>query len=307
MIEIVHTWNPKWSYFTIASLIDKEDEEFRLHLYVDEKHFDDLPVNWIFDNITNVKIYESYWQKDFAARAIQHLRLHWKERGLHKRILYASGNRIFLKHGWNNEIPDESFFVKKLSHLSRKKTFVGHKQFSAYYGMLDFAKADMPANWDTNFFLINYDKLKTLHDNELFYERGFYNDYDSRVLASTNKYFFTKLHEAEHGVLPRYMSGKSDLLIEWDALPSKEFLNYNVMLRKCFTVALPTTSLESNYTDLTSGKQLSFPWELYANLIDRIPVNLRDTRLCENLMIKTARQKSTASQLIKVGYRLGKL
>lgn len=306
MIEIVHTWNPKWSYFTLASLIDK-DEDFRLHLYVNEKDYDDMPFNWIFDNISDVKIYESYWEKDFAARAIQHLRLYWKDRGLHKRILYAGGNRIFLKSGWNNEIPDESFFTKKLSHLSRKKTFVGHKTFQAYYGMLDFAKADMPANWDTDFFLINYDILKTLHDNDLFYERGFYNDYDSRVLASTNKYFFTKLHEREHGVLPRYMAGKSDLLIEWDALPSKEYLNYNVMLRKCWSIALPTTSLESNYTDLEAGKQLSYPWELYSNLIDDIPVNFRDARICENLLLKTTRQKSTASQLLKVGYRLGKL
>ena len=63
----------------------------------------------------NIRIYESYWKKDYAARAIQHLRLHWKDKGLHKRILYAGGNRVFLKDGWTNEVPAESFFVNKVS------------------------------------------------------------------------------------------------------------------------------------------------------------------------------------------------
>ena len=305
MIEIVHTWNPTWSYFTIASLIDK-DERYRLHLYVDEDYYDDLPTQWLFDNIPNIKIYESYWKKDYAARAIQHLRLYWKQRGLGKRIIYCGGNRIFLKHDWHNEIPSAEFF-KKLSHLSRKKTFIGHKYIESYYGMLDFAKADMPANWDTDFFIINYDILKDLDDNDLFYPNGFYNDIDSRVLATTNEYFFTKLHEREHGILPRYMCGKSDLLIEWDALPSKEYLNYNVLLRKCWSIALPTTSLEAEYTELSAGKQLSFPWDLYSNLIDNIPVNFRNARLNEKLLYKSRKQKSTASSLLKVGYRLGKL
>jgi len=306
MIELVHTWKPEWSYFTIASLIDK-DEEYRLHLYVEEEHYADLPINWIFDNIPNVRIYEAYWKKDYASRAIQHLRLHWKDKGLHKRILYAGGNRIFLKSGWADEIPKESFFQTKLSHLSRKKVFVGHKQFASYYGILDFAKADMPANWDTDFFMLNYDLLKDLNDNELFYSRGFYNDYDSRVLATTNQFFFTKLHEKEHGVLPRYMNGKSDLLIQWDALPSKEYINYNVMLRKSWSIALPTKALSNGYAKVSTGTQLSTPWELYAQLIPKIPVNFRNARVCENLSYKTNRQKQTARKLIEVGYRLGKL
>ena len=306
MIELVHTWKPEWSYFTIASLIDK-DEEYRLHLYVEEEHYADLPINWIFDNIPNVRIYEAYWKKDYASRAIQHLRLHWKDKGLHKRILYAGGNRIFLKSGWTDEIPNESFFQTKLSHLSRKKVFVGHKQFASYYGILDFAKADMPANWDTDFFMLNYDLLKDLNDNELFYSRGFYNDYDSRVLATTNQFFFTKLHEKEHGVLPRYMNGKSDLLIQWDALPSKEYINYNVMLRKSWSIALPTNALSNGYAKVSTGTQLSTPWELYAQLIPKIPVNFRNARVCENLSYKTNRQKQTARKLIEVGYRLGKL
>lgn len=306
MIEIVHTWNPTWSYFTIASLIDK-DESYRLHLYVHEDYYDDLPVDWLFDNIPNIKIYESYWKKDYAARAIQHLRLHWKDKGLHKRILYAGGNRIFLKSGWTNEVPAESFFVNKVSHLSRKKVFVGHKLYQAYYGMLDFAKGDMPANWDTEFFIINYDKIKTMHDNELFYPRGFYNDYDSRVLASTNKYFFEKLHDLEHGVIPRYMNGKNDLLIQWDALPSKEYLNYNVMLRKSWSISLPTKALEEDYIDLSTGQQLAFPWDIYTDLIDKIPVNYRNARVNEKLLHKSQKQKSTSSKLLQVGYRLGKL
>lgn len=306
MIEIVHTWNPTWSYFTIASLIDK-DEEFRLHLYVHEDDYADLPFNWIFENIANVRVYESYWKKDYAARAIQHLRLHWKDKGLHKRILYAGGNRIFLKSGWANEIPDENFFQSKMAHLSRKKVFVGHKIFSSYYGMLDFAKADMPANWDTEFFIINYNLLKDANDNDLFYPKGFYNDYDSRVLAATNQYFFTKLHEGERGLLPRYMNGKSDLLIQWDAMPAKEYLNYNVMLRKSWSLSLPTKALELGYAKVTTGQQLSFPWDLYADLIPNIPVNYRNARICENLVHKANRQRSTASKLLQVGYRLGKL
>ena len=103
------------------------------------------------------------------------------------------------------------------------------------------------------------------------------------------------------------MNGKSDLLIQWDALPSREYLNYNVMLRKCWSIAMPTKALELGYAKCTTGTQLSTPWELYANLIPKIPVNYRNARVCENISYKSNRQKSTASKLIKVGYRLGKL
>ena len=306
MIEIVHTWKPTWSYFTLASLIDK-DEDYRLHLYVHEEDYNDLPLTWIFENIPNVRVYESYWKKDFAARAIQHLRIFWKDKGLHKRIMYAGGNRIFLKSGWENEIPGEDFFQNKIAHLSRKKVYVGHKIYSNYYGMLDFAKADMPANWDTDFFMLNWDLLKNATDTELFYPRGYYHDLDSRVLAARNEYFFTKLHQASHGVLPRYMNGKNDLLIQWDAMPSNEYLNYNVMLRKSWSIALPTRVLEEPYTKISTGQFMSSPWDLYEDLVEKIPVNFRDARINEVLNIKKTRQKSTASKLLKVGYRLGKL
>lgn len=306
MIEIVHTWKPTWSYFTLASLIDK-DEDYRLHLYVHEEDYNDLPLTWIFENIPNVRVYESYWKKDFAARAIQHLRIFWKDKGLHKRIMYAGGNRIFLKSGWKNEIPGEDFFQNKIAHLSRKKVYVGHKIYSNYYGMLDFAKADMPANWDTEFFIMNWELLKNANDNDLFYPRGYYRDVDSRVLAASNKYFFTKLHQAPHGVLPRYMNGKNDLLIQWDAMPSNEYLNYNVMLRKSWSIALPTRVLEEPYTRISTGQFMSSPWDLYEDLVEKIPVNFRDARINEVLNMKKTRQKSTASKLLKVGYRLGKL
>ena len=64
---------------------------------------------------------------------------------------------------------------------------------------------------------------------------------------------------------------------------------------------------EEDYIDLCTGQQLSFPWDVYTDLIDNIPVNYRNARVNEKLLHKSQKQKSTSSKLLQVGYRLGKL
>ena len=61
MIEIVHTYIKHFSLFTLASLIEK-DEDFRLHLFIHEDDWDKNVVSWALANIENVKVYQSFWK-----------------------------------------------------------------------------------------------------------------------------------------------------------------------------------------------------------------------------------------------------
>ena len=55
MIEIITQYKQDWTMFTLASLLD-QNEDFRLHLYVDEKHWKSAEVRWIIRNFDRVKI-----------------------------------------------------------------------------------------------------------------------------------------------------------------------------------------------------------------------------------------------------------
>ena len=80
MIEIVHTYIKDFSLFTLASLIEK-DEDFRLHLFIHEDDWDKSVVEWVISNIENVKVYQSFWKGEEQARAMRYLKEYWKDKG----------------------------------------------------------------------------------------------------------------------------------------------------------------------------------------------------------------------------------
>ena len=107
--------------------------------------------------------------------------------------------------------------------------------------------------------------------------------------------------------MPTYMNGKNDFLIQHDAIGLKDLVNYNVMLRKSYTLNIQNKWLQEEYANLPTGIQLAMPWDLYASLIDKIPLQFRNHELNERLLIKSNKQKQVLEKILKVGYRLGKI
>ena len=78
MIEIITQYKQDWTMFTLASLLD-QNEDFRLHLYVDEKHWKSAEVRWIIRNFDRVKIYQSWWNENHTAKQMCHLKNYQKK------------------------------------------------------------------------------------------------------------------------------------------------------------------------------------------------------------------------------------
>ena len=297
--------------FTLASLLDK-DEEFRLHLYVPEDLWNHREIKWAIDNFSNIKIYQVYSKQDATAKSLINLKNWWKDKnpGLNKRIIVGNGNRIFLRKITGNEIPGESFFKKNLSFIDHKYVFRDHPQFKNFYRRLDKPiVANSVTQQDPEFMLINWEVMKKFNDQDLF----FFNNampsggLDERIANADNKSLMKNLMTYNYNYVPTYMNGTVDWLIQLDAIGLRDIVNYNVMLRKSYSLNIQNQWLTRPYKDCPTGIQLGVPWDCYTNLIDKIPLQFRNHRLNENLLIKAEKQKATMGSLAKVGYRLGKI
>jgi len=312
MIEIVHDWKVTWSMFTLSSLLTKS-EDIRLHIYVDDAQWDSCPKDWIISNFPNVKLYRKFWRTENASRNISHLKKFWENKGLNKRIMYAGGNRVFLKSAWKNEVPKPDFFQNKLAHLSRKRVYKTHPNFKRFYQVLGTFTGDRWDTVDPEFFMLNYDQLVKWSDDILFYKADSLETYrtgnetDRKVLAANDKTFFTNILENSPSWLPLYMNGKNDSLIDDEALEIIDLINHNIMMRKSFSINIQHVDLVKPYHQLCTSKLFALPWDCYTSLIDNIPQNYRDEKINETLLIKADRQKIASRKLLENGYQLGKL
>ena len=317
MIEIITQYKQDWTMFTLASLLD-QNEDFRLHLYVDEKHWKSAEVRWIIRNFDRVKIYQSWWNENHTAKQMCHLKNYWQDKtpSLSKRLIFANGNRIFNGKVIGNNLPPENFFQKNLSFLSFKKVFKEHPSFKNYYAILgNPVIANSPKEIDPEFVIMNWDKLKEMDDDDLFYERfdpdrlplGRSNSLDNRINLANNFHLMKSLMTYNYNSMPIYMNGRNDWLIQLDAIGLRDIVNYNVMLRKCYTINIQNHWLAEDYNLLPTGIQLAMPWDLYTGLIDKIPMNFRNHALNEKLLIKAQKQKDMLEKSLKTGFRLGKV
>jgi hypothetical protein len=130
---------------------------------------------------------------------------------------------------------------------------------------------------------------------------------DRLLYQASTEWFMTRLLGYQHKFMPLYMNGKNDILVELESLGPLDSVNYNVMLRKCFQLNIQHKWLIQTYTMIPTTIQLSLPWDMYTNLIPSIPINMRNARNNEILMLKSTKQKRVAGSLVKVGFRLGKI
>ncbi len=307
--------------YTLASLVDKTSssgkDDIRLHLYVHEDDWKEAPIEWILDNFPNVKIYQSFWRTDNLAKTMCHLKTYYtgKEKQLNRRIIYFGGNRIMLGDPSKN-MPPADFFKGSVSFLSRKAVFHDHPTFKNYYNTLGLWSEKRVEEIDPEMVIFNWDQLKKFSNDELFcFEQrnklkpGWDNipEVDKDIYEASDRIFLHNLMRYAHQYMPRYMNGKNDFLIENDAIGLKDIVNYNVMLRKSYTLNIQHKWLSEEYFRMPTGIQLGLPWDMYTALIDKIPLQFRNHELNEKLLIKSNKQKQVLEKILKVGFRLGKI
>ena len=315
MIELVTKYKKDWSMFTLASLIDKDG--FRLHLFIHKEDWNTREVDWILENFQNVKVYEAWWREEDVSRMTFFLKDYWKDKGgLAKRIIVWDGCRIFNRAIDSGDIPPASFFKASISFLSRDLVFDKHPNIGHYYDILRIPRKTHQGipYIDKNIVLLNYDRLSEFENRDLFFTRqvdpknqGRRPYIDTQLLATNDNAFFEALSFYKHSWSPIYVNGRLDQLVERDAIPAKELLDYNVMLRKSWSINIEHRYLSREYLELSTGVQLAVPWDCYTSLIDRIPLNFRNAKLNEILLQKAEKQKAIAGKLVKRGFILGKV
>ena len=340
MIDIAILYKKDYTAFTLASLLDKS-EEYKVHLYFKYGEWDDVLVKWALSNFRVIQCYQLPGSSNNLAKMILHMRRWYMNKPdlmPGKRLLVITGNRIFnpgkLIAG---HIPPESYFENKVAMLNKRFMYRGHPAYKNYYDILKIPYRTKRRNLegvtphtysdseyeemarktvDWSMFMLNFEKLLTIRDGALFFEdgKGRPDDrdvdeemIDAYINYARNTVFMRAIMKLQPKFMPLYMDGRIDALIKADAIGPKDCLNHNIMLRKSWSIDVEHSILHSEYFALPTGLQLATPFELYGNLISKIPLNLRNARLNERILMKSEKQKITSRKLVQTGYKLGKI
>ncbi len=326
-LELVVIYEQVFGMFTLASLLDKK-ENFRLHLFIRPSVWDKRVVEFALENFNKVNIYQmpQMGRDHMQARAVLQLKEHWKDKspGLGKRVVISSGNRLFLSNLDEGQLPPEKYFDNKLSILCRQHKWITHNHFQSYYNLLGLRsrKEDL----DKQLFFLNWDSFSKMRNNDTFFRGGTakqvpYDGYkdadgnklpaladvDQYILSGVNQIFFSALLKNNHVYTPLYINGKDDELLRHEAVGPKDAFNYNLMLRKSWSIEMPRSVLMCPYHELPTIYQLAVPFDQWSMLIDKIPLNLRNANLNERLLQKADNQKKYLRKVVEAGYQLGKM
>ena len=326
-LELVVIHEQVFGMFTLASLLDKK-ENFRLHLFIRPSVWDKRVVEFALENFNKVNIYQmpQMGRDHMQARAVLQLKEYWKDKspGLGKRVVISSGNRLFLSNLDEGQLPPEKYFDNKLSILCRQHKWITHSHFQSYYNLLGLRsrKEDL----DKQLFFLNWDSFSKMRNNDTFFRGrtakpvpydGYKDaqgnklaplaDVDQYILSAVNQIFFSALLKNNHVYTPQYINGKDDELLRHEAVGPKDAFNYNLMLRKSWSIEMPRSVLMCPYHELPTIYQLAVPFDQWSMLIDKIPLNLRNANLNERLLQKADNQKKYLRKVVEAGYQLGKM
>lgn len=318
MIEVIYRYKPVYGMFTLASMLDWDGDSFRLHVGFHEDQWDKEIVEWIGNNFKNYKCYQipskvanGNWQAKFLLLLRRWYRGEGTKNGkLNKRVLMFGDNRIFLRD-WVGQIPP-STWQQGLVMTPRKWQYIDHPMYKNYYSILGVPHNRNDQN--TTFMLLNWDELEKIGDHELFFPDGkapavigLEHRLDSYINGARNTTFFNALKTYKYGFMPLYASMDLDYLLKVDAIGMADTLNHNILMRKAFSITCDHKYLISEYANCPVSVALSVPFDLYANLIDKIPLNLRNARVNESILLKAEKQKQASRRILEAGYILGKV
>jgi len=318
MIEVIYRYKPVWGMFTLTSMLNWDGDSFRLHVGFHEDQWDKEVVEWIIANFKNCKCYQipskqpnGNWQAKFLLLIRRWYRGEGSKNGkLNKRVLMFGDNRIFLRD-WVGQIPPADW-QQGVVMTPRKWQYIDHPMYKNYYSIL--GKPHNRDDQNTSFMLFNWDELEKIGDHELFFPDGtapavfgLEHRLDAYINGARNSVLFSKLKAFKHGFMPLYASMDLDYLLKVDSIGTADCLNHNILMRKAFSIAVDHKYLVGSYGDVPVGASLAVPYDLYTNLIDKIPLNLRNARVNESLLLKADKQKRIARKVIQTGYILGKV
>jgi hypothetical protein len=72
-------------------------------------------------------------------------------------------------------------------------------------------------------------------------------------------------------------------------------------------LSMDTAELFLGYHELPTLFYMAVPWDMWSNLIDEIPLNLRREGVNERILQKADKQKKYLRKIVEAGYLLGKI
>lgn len=326
MIDIVILAEEINLEFTLSSLLNKS-ENFRLHIFVRTGPLRENlqpTLDWAMANFREVYIYQSPFRfrgmnSQRLARTILQFKEHWKDKQpkglpIERVIVHTRGCRIF-NGKFAGNVPTVKQMGNKVAFLSRKFQYFDHPFYGNYYKILGLnAEKD---HYEDDFILLNWNRFKDIENSHFFgYGKATkfrdpdgneFNFKDSFILSAHTKTLMKNLLNMEHGWMPLYFDMQVDALIQKEAIGPKDTINHNIMMRKSFSTMIDTKELFLDYFNLPTLHYMAVPWDMWSNLIDDIPLNMRREGINERLLTKADKQKKYLRKVVEAGYLLGKI
>ena len=107
--------------------------------------------------------------------------------------------------------------------------------------------------------------------------------------------------------MPLYFNMSVDKLIVMEAIGAKDCINNQIAMRKAFSVTIDGQALWEDWEGMSTLFGLSVPWDLWAQQLDNIPLNMRWQIFNEKILVKAEKQKRHVRKVVEAGYLLGKI
>ena len=324
MIDIILLAEQYSTEYTLASLMKKSDN-YRVHLFVRPKLYNQYKseIQWALENIRELYVYQTPFDNktdpNKMAMVLNQFKEHWKDKQpkgfpIERVIASTEGCRLFLG-SLVNDIPTVAQMGNKVAYFAREYKYCNHPQYQNYYGTIGITEYNSK-NVDPNFVLLNWTKFKeVMHDQYLWFPKGTatrrqgLSDKDAYILSSRNSAFFPRIRSDAYpwGYMPLYFDGQIDKLIKLEAVGAKDCVNYNVMMRKSFSICVPIHELSQPYELVPTLWGMAIPYDCWTSVIDEIPMNIRKQALNESILNKATKQKKHLRKVVEASYLLGKV
>tara|TARA_B100001564_G_scaffold314936_1_gene289346 strand:- start:442 stop:1422 length:981 start_codon:yes stop_codon:yes gene_type:complete len=326
MIDIIILTEEFNTEMTLSSLVNNS-ENFRIHLFnrrgILAENMEPT-INWAMKNFREVYSYQTPFAfrgtgSNRMARVLLQFKEHWKDKApkgapIERVIVHTKGPRIF-NGKFEGNVPTVKAMGDNVLYFSRKYQYFDHPFYGNYYKILEMdAKKD---DHEEDFLLLNW-KLFKNKPNSYFFRGGKatreknslgepLHDKDSFILSARDSEIFRHMKRMKHGYMPLYFDMRLDELIKKESIGPKDTMNHHTMMRKAFSVNIDQTYLFFDYYDMSTLCYMATPWDMWSNLIDDIPLNLRREGINERILQKADKQKRYLRKVVEAGYLLGKI
>ena len=322
--------------YTLASLVNKPGN-YRVHLFfvpaVYDEYEADGRIKWILNEFREVYIYQTPWvfkkTRDRMARILLQFKEHWKDKQpkglpIERCIVSVAGSRLFLGD-LDKDVPKLNQMNGNIVYFTRQFKYENHPQYKNYYNIIGLQNPPIPEDKrfetdkrDREFLFVDWTKFKDLNNNVVFFPNrkatirdASLSNHDNYINSAKTdtlyNYFINKTNEAKSGFMPLYFNMSVDKLIVMEAIGAKDCINNQIAMRKAFSVTIDGQALWEDWEGMSTLFGLAVPWDLWAQQLDNIPLNMRWQIFNEKILVKAEKQKRHVRKVVEAGYLLGKI